>query len=602
MLDGRVYRTALLPALVALCVAAFALQDRPTPGRAVLAPDTFNAERAFGATNPEPQSLMGLAKAFPDRTPGSAGDRAMADFVARDLAAPAEQGERPVFNVRRITNADGLETVVATLPGASTRQIVVLADRDARGLADLSATAVLLELARVYKSRDLRRTLVLVSTTGASDGFTGAREWAQQETGPVDAVLVLGDLAGAKIKKPWVVSWPLSSGAPPLGVERTVQAAVRREVQSDAAGPRAVGQWIRRALPITVSEQGPIGGEGLPAVLLSESGELGPEPRDPVLEKRLDKFGRAAVRAVGGLDAAGRRDEPAFASAPSGIVTLRNVLPDWAVRLIVGSLLLPALLAALDALFRARRRRAPIAPWITWLFVTAVPLPVAWLWLRMLGATGWINVPAGQVAPDRFPFQTGVIVALVSALIAGGLACFGARLAARALMARAAQPERNGRARPVPGVEGLAVATAVWLCAVATLAWLRNPYAAGLLLGAVHLWLFAAAGWRGWKAVVAVLGGLLIPVLAVVYLCQALDLGPLELVRGLVFGAMTGAGAGTTLLLAGLLSALIAVVRVLLARRRLGDAPGSGASIRTRGPLSYAGPGSLGGTESALRR
>jgi len=44
------------------------------------------------------------------------------------------------------------------------------------------------------------------------------------------------------------------------------------------------------------------------------------------------------------------------------------------------------------------------------------------------------------------------------------------------------------------------------------------------------------------------------------------------------------------------------VIRVLIARRRLGDAPGSGESIRTRGPLSYAGPGSLGGTESALRR
>jgi hypothetical protein len=44
-------------------------------------------------------------------------------------------------------------------------------------------------------------------------------------------------------------------------------------------------------------------------------------------------------------------------------------------------------------------------------------------------------------------------------------------------------------------------------------------------------------------------------------------------------------------------------VRVLFARRRLArDAPATGESIKTRGPLSYAGPGSLGGTESALRR
>jgi hypothetical protein len=44
-------------------------------------------------------------------------------------------------------------------------------------------------------------------------------------------------------------------------------------------------------------------------------------------------------------------------------------------------------------------------------------------------------------------------------------------------------------------------------------------------------------------------------------------------------------------------------VRVLFARRRIArDEPSKGGSIKTRGPLSYAGPGSLGGTESALRR
>ena len=46
---------------------------------------------------------------------------------------------------------------------------------------------------------------------------------------------------------------------------------------------------------------------------------------------------------------------------------MRNVLPDWAVRLLVGTLLLPALLAALDALFRARRRRLPVGRWAGWI-------------------------------------------------------------------------------------------------------------------------------------------------------------------------------------------------------------------------------------------
>jgi hypothetical protein len=46
------------------------------------------------------------------------------------------------------------------------------------------------------------------------------------------------------------------------------------------------------------------------------------------------------------------------------------------------------------------------------------------------------------------------------------------------------------------------------------------------------------------------------------------------------------------------LAALIAVMR---ARRRVA-ANVEPEPLRTRGPLTYAGPGSLGGTESALRR
>jgi hypothetical protein len=599
VLDGRVYRTAFLPALLALCVGAFALQDRPAPGRSALPPDTFQADRAF-------KELGDMDKVFPDRTPGSTDDRGLAELVQRELAAPEEQGNRPAFTVERTTTESGLETVIATKPGLSTRSVVVLADRDANGAAELSATAALIELGRVFKGRDLRKTLVLVSTTGASNGFEGAREWAHaNRDAPIDAVLVLGDMAGMSIKKPWVISWPLSSGAPPLGVERTVQAAVRREASGDPGGPRALGQWVRRAIPVTVSAQGPIGAEGLPAVMISESGELGPKPDEPVDEKRLGAFGRSAVRAVGGLDAVGPRDAPAFAGAPSGIVTLRNVLSDWSVRLIVGALLLPALLAALDAFFRARRRRVPIAPWLTWLAVAAVPLPVAWLWLRMIGAIGAIGAPAGPVTPQP-AIETSGIVALTSAAIAGALACFGARLAARALGSRTTEPEeppRNGRGRPAPGVEGLAVATMVWLVLLATVAWLCNPYAAGLLIGAVHLWLFAASGRRRWPALAALLAGLVMPALALAHLGLALDLGPHELVWGWALAAMTGGAAGTTLLLAGLMAALAGVVRVIVARGRLARAGGEeGDHFRTRGPLTYAGPGSLGGTESALRR
>jgi hypothetical protein len=611
VLDARVYRTAFLPALFALFVAAFALEDRPDPARSAVAADAFDKDRAFGSAEaPDPQSLNGLAQAFRDRTAGSADDNRMADLVEQVFEAPEDEATRAPFTVRRTitpSRRGDLTTVIGTRPGQSERRIVLLAHRDGPGLANLSGTAALLELARVLKSRDLRKTLVLVSTSGATTGFGGARAWAKtQAGGPVDGVIVLGDMAGTQLKKPWVVGWPQSSAPTPLGLERTLQASVRRETNNEAGGPRAFAQWIRRALPIAVSDQGPIGGEGLPAVLLSESGELGPSADEPVLPERLEVFGRAALDAVGAIDAAGPRDEPAFADASQGIVTLRNVLPDWGARLIVGSLLLPALLAALDALFRARRRRVPIAPWVAWLAVAAVPLPVAWLWLRALGATEIIEVPDGPVLPSLYPLETSGIVAMVSALLAGALACWIAHWAAGALRGRAAEEttEGDGRRRgPVPGVDGLAVATGVWICALAAITWAMNPYAAGVLVLATHLWLFAAGGWRGWPALVATLAGLAPIALVAVYYCLALDISPFGLAWGAALAAGSGSGLWSTLLLAGVLAALAGVVRVLVARRRIArDETPSGRAIKTRGPVSYAGPGSLGGTESALRR
>lgn len=596
------YRTAFLPALVALFVAAFSLGDRPAALRSPLAADAFDGARAMA-------TLRGLARAFPDRRAGSAGDVRLADRIVRTLGARDLRTGTRAFAIQRLVTqgrtANGrrdLVTVVATRPGLSSRRIVVLAHRDALdrpGLASLSGTAALLELARVFRDRDLNKTVVLVSTTGATTGFAGARAWAKTAAGgPVDAVLVLGDLAGRRVRKPWVVPWRSDAGPPPLRLERTVQGAVRAETARDAGGTRALGQWARRALPFSVSEQGPIGAEGLPAVLLSVSGERGPPAGEPVSQRRLGAFGRAALRAVTAIDAAGSSGgEQPETEGPHGIVTMRNVLPDWAVRLLVGTLLAPALLLALDAFFRARRRRLPVAPWLRWLAIAGAPVLAAWLWARLLGFTGALPAPDGPVLPAAFPLGIGGALALASLIPVGAGACW----AARAL---------PGAAAVVPGgaaAGGLGTATGLIACGVAAVAWLFNPYAAALLLPAAHLWLFAAAPQphaRGRWAGAAVAGGLLLPALLVLYVGLALGLGPLMLAWTTLLAAASGAGLGTAILIAGLVSALAGVIRVLLARRGQERTAGGAVEpdIRTRGPLSYAGPGSLGGTESALKR
>jgi hypothetical protein len=597
VLDLRVYRAAFLPALVAVFVAAFSLADRPAPVASPLAADAFSAERAYGGRTPLKNSLLELARSYPDRAPGSADDAALADRVAGTLAVRDRTG-RPAFRVSRRRDG-GTETVVGVRPGLSSRRIVIVSHRDALsrpGLAELSGTAVMLELARLFRARELRKTLVLVSTSGAMHGFTGARAWAERESGaPVDGVLVLGDLAGARPERPWVVPWSLGPDAAPLGLQRTVEAAVRGQA-GPPGGSRALSQWIRRALPFTVSEQGVIADASLPAVLIGVTGERGPEAGEAVRRSAMARFGRSVLRAVSAVDAAGSTggQASAFADDPKGIVTLRNVMPDWAVRLLVGTLLLPALLTALDGFFRVRRRRLAVQPWLAWLGATGLPVVLAWLWTRALGLTGALDPPDAPVLPLP-PFERAGWVALGSILVVLGLGWFGVRAV---VLARA-----GDRASPVAG--SLAAAAGALLCALAALVWIVNPYAAALLLPAAHLWLFAAAPGtrlRGWAGGAAVAAGLAPFAVAALYYSLALALNPLELTWMALLSAASGQlSLAVAIVAAALLACLAGLLTIMRTRRRM-EARSEPEPLVTRGPATYAGPGSLGGTESALRR
>ena len=613
MLDVRVYRAAFLPALIAVFVAAFSLADRPAPTTTGLSADAFDSGNAFGdGANPQRNSLNELARTFPDREAGSTGDARLADRVAETFERRERGTRRAAFEVSRSTtewdDAD-LETVVGVRPGLSNRRIVVVASRDARGhpgRAELSATAALLELARIYRQRELRKTLVLVSTSGATTGFAGARAWARQaadgrSASPVDAVLVLGDMAGERIRKPWVVPWSGGGTPAPLALQRTVESALRAEVSPNPGGSRASGQWIRRALPLTISGQGVVADAGLPAVAIGTTGELAPRPEEPVKRARLGSFGRGLLRAVTAIDEAGPIDpdraarSPAFSAGPEGIVTMRNVLPDWAVRLLVGTLLLPALLAALDGWFRARRRHLAVGRWAGWVAACALAPLLAWLWLRLLGLTGALAVPATPVEPDLYPVETAGIVALVSTAIVGAVGWFGVR---PLIVARLAP---GGSA----AAGGLAAATGLIVNVLAAVTWLFNPYAAALLLPAAHLWLLAAAPGsrlRGPWAALPVALGVALPLLAALHYVTALDLNPLSFAWLLALvtadGHISVAAAVVVSLWLGCLAGLLVVLRV---RRRV-EATAEPERPRTRGPAGYAGPGSLGGTESALRR
>lgn len=585
MLDLRIYRAAFIPVVLALVVVAFSLETRPRPLDATLPPDAFDGARAARLANQ-------LAERHPLRRPGSEGDLALAETVERTLASAGFGVQAFDAEAETIDGERTLRTVVGERPGASSRRVVVLAHRDAAtapALAELSGTASLLELARLFGGRTTQRTLTLVSTSGGSGGSGGAAAWASRVQGPVDAVIVLGDLGGTPDGAAQVVGWSNGRGIAPQRLMRTVSEAVRREA-GPPGGDGPAMQWLRLAFPLTVSEQGVIAGHDLPAVLLGASGELGPSPEEGIDAQVLEGLGRAALRSITALDAG----PDVVPSEPQSVVVLRNQeLPPWAVRLLVGVLLLPPLVTVLDGLARARRRGEAILPWLGWVAASAAPFVICGLVLIALRMIGLIAAPAAPVAPGLIDVS---IVTLVVAVVVVVLAfvllwpLIGRRL----------------RLGGVGGSPGAGVAVALATIAIAWVVWLRNPFAAAFLVLAAHLWLLAGdpgSSTPRWLRLIGVLLALVPLAVAALVYALALDAGPIDLAW---LGVLTVAGGHVgfvslllwSLIAACAVTAIFVVVRITPAAR--GGPPRDG--VRSRGPISYAGPGSLGGTDSALRR
>jgi hypothetical protein len=596
MLDPRIYRAALAAVLLAIIVCAFSLGDQPAPVRTTLAPDAFTGQRAT-------QELEALASRHPRRRPGDVQDEALAREIAATFRSISDGFS--VSSSRALGETiDGerrLTTVIARQAGAPGGGLVVVAHRDAAGRgarAELSGTAAMLELARVV-SGQLRRSITFASTSGGSGGAAGAGELAERLAGRTDAVLVLGDLAGARLDRPLVTGWSNEARFAPLQLRRTVEAAVRAEAGTDPGRTRASTQWARLAFPFTVGEQGPLVDAGLPAVLLSVSGEHGPGADDELAAGRMQAFGRAALRTIQALDAAPALDR----AAERGIVTADKVLPAWAVRLFVGALLLAPLMTVVDAFARARRRRQPVVPWLRWLVATAVPFLAAVLFAALLGLADLVPAaPRQPVPPDALPFDGPARIALASV----GLVFVLAWIVGRGPLVRA--PGAIGPGGPdgrEPGDEGAVVALLLGLVGLGAATWVVNPWAAALFVPAAHLWLlFGAPELRLRRAtgLAVVLAGVLPFVLLLLSAAGQLGMGPGEALWFCLLLVAGGHASPVLWLLWSLVAACFVLATVVAWRTRPPEPEIPVARPALRGPLTYAGPGSLGGTESALRR
>jgi hypothetical protein len=593
MLDSRIYRAALIPVLFALIVGAFSLSDRPRPIGTTLEPDAFSAQRAEA-------DLDAWAAAYPARRAGDSGDAALGARLATAFRAMGSyQVSTPSFEAETADGKRRLTTVMARQVGQPGPGLVVVAHRDALGRgarAELSGTAAMMELARVVRGGQLKRTVTFVSTSGGSAGLGAARDLAER-LGRPGAVLVLGDLAGTTVRRPFVAGWSTGDGVGSLQLRRTVEAAVRKEAGTNPGGARATSQWARLAFPVTVGEQGPLVAADLPTALLSVGGERPPAADDPIVRRptpRLQPFGRAALRTLTALDNTPNLD---VGGSTHQLVTLRKVLPLWAVRLLVAALLLAPVLVAVDGFARVRRRHEPVGPWIWWLIAAAAPVALALAFTWFLGVTGLLPAtPPEPVPAGAIRVGGAEIVALAAAALVAVLGWIALR---PALLRRV-----GGQSGRFHG-EGAGAALLVTWCALAAVLWVRNPYAAALLVPGAHSLLAVIAPEvrlrRGLAVALVVVAAA--PFLIVdLSIASQLGLSPADfgwfcvlLVAGGVVGPL--GWVIWSLVLVCLVAALLVALR-----SRSNVRPQEPPEITVRGPVSYAGPGSLGGTESALRR
>jgi hypothetical protein len=608
MVDPRIYRALLVLVAFAVIVFGFSLQSQPGGVSTTLAPGQF-----FGSTY---GTMTTLAKGHANRTPGSPSDNRLAAYVKNDLITNAKgfQVSTQQFTTHTSSGQQVLTNVLATRAGLGNGEIVVVAHRDTRphagqAVADMSGTVVLLELASALSGETLNgRSVLLVSTSGQV-GAAGATELAHSlSSQSVDAVIVLGDLAGARHHNPVVVTWSGSDLLAPPMLRNTVAGYVRQEAGIRTPQTGLAGQFVRLAFPFSVTEQSPFIESGLPAVLLSVDGDTvtpAHAPFVPSTSNQVANLGSAVLQTVNALD-----QGPAVPAPSSYLVIDGKIVPLWALRLLVLALILPVAATAVDALARTRRRGHSILRWLGWVLCGALPFLVALAALLLVRVANLLSVSLpGAVGAGVVPITGGDVAVLVAVLVLMVLAFVFLRpLALRAVASLYGQsgPVSRPAAGPdSPAADAAAVALTLVMCVITLVLWSLNPFAALFLVPALHLWLWLAQpGVRShrWGVLTLTLLAVLPAVPVVIYYANAYGLTPLALIwSGALMisgGAMPVALAACWALALGCLSsALLIAARSVRSAASAADAP-----VTVRGPATYAGPGSLGGTKSALRR
>jgi hypothetical protein len=285
------------------------------------------------------------------------------------------------------------------------------------------------------------------------------------------------------------------------------------------------------------------------------------------------------------IDAKGLESSP-----PSFLASKRKLMPGWAISLLAFALLAPPLAAGLDAFARARRRGRSIGLGMRRVLGATVPFLLMLAFAYLFERFGWLPATASEaLAPASRPSFSEAAPPLAALLLVFALGWLVVR------------PGITGRvAREAVGRQDVLIAIVLLLSLELLLLWASNPFAVILLIPVLHLSLILTLTEDSrppFLRVATVVGALLLPCLALLYYGVRLDLGLDPARYALMFVAGGGSLIGVVLASA-IAGSLISVLLAALAGRDREREP----EITVRGPRTYAGPGSLGGTESALQR
>lgn len=482
MLNGRLYRLSWLVALVALLVALLTLES---PGGAPEPPlpPAFDAIAARGLA-------AQLDDVAPERVPGTAGDKAAADWIAaRFKEVPgATAVRRQVFAVSTPRGRITTENVYISLPArtgtSSRRALIISAPRDTppgvRGAE--SGSAVLVQLARALGTVARERPVLVVSTGASTLGNAGARWFTDRfDNVPVEAALSLDDPAGDPVA---LHIWDDGQdGRRALALGAAALQASGRAGATVAGAPGPFPQIAMMGVPQTSGDQAAYITAGIPSISLAS------RPQTPLVggnlatEAALGTAGRTAETLLGALDLVDRVPRPS-----AGLMIGGRELMSVMSRVVILLLSLPILVAALDLFVRLRRAGVRVVAFIVALAWRLLPVVVGMLVAHLLATAGMMASASGGWPPlaDDVPFDLPAVVAMLLSIGAGALTWLVVR-------DRATRRDHEVASRAASGI--------IALGGVCLLLWVVNPFALVVALPPAHAALVSTRAKRTWQVV-----------------------------------------------------------------------------------------------------